>query len=114
MLAEVRLPVPRGTVYPLYFQAKRRYSRSMEKTLTSTTLGQQAVAWWCPADRDTTGLAEVVDAQLAQAQAAMAQKDWGSYHCLLNQVAISELGYDDETQEEELLGYLDDLCRGYR
>ena len=85
----------------------------METTVTTTTLGQQAVDWWCPPDRDTTGLAEIVDAQLAKAKAAMAQKDWSDYHCLLNRVAISELGYDDEDQEEELLGYLDDLCRGY-
>ena len=87
---------------------------TMENTLTITTLGQQAVEWWCPADRDTTGLAEIVDGRLAMAQAAMAQKDWGTYHAILNQVAISELGYDTEAQEEELLGYLDDLCRGYR
>jgi hypothetical protein len=86
----------------------------MEKTLTSTTLGQQAVAWWCPPDRDTTGLAEVVDAQLAKALDALAKKDWSAYHYLLNYVAIGELGYDDEDQEDELLGYLDDLCRGYR
>jgi len=85
----------------------------METTVTTTTLGQQAVDWWCPPDRDTIGLAEIVDAQLVKAQVAMAQKDWSSYHCLLNQVAISELGYDTEDQEEELLGYLDDLCRGY-
>ena len=85
----------------------------METTVTTTTLGQQAVEWWCPPNRDTTGLAEIVDGWLAMAQAAMAQKDWGTYHRLLNQVAISELGYDDEAQEEELLGYLDDLCRGY-
>ena len=27
---EVRLPVPRGTVYPLYFQVKTRYTKSMK------------------------------------------------------------------------------------
>ena len=86
----------------------------MENEPLTLTLGQQAVAWWCPPDRDTTGLAEIVGAQLAKAQDALAQKDWSSYHYLLNHVAISELGYDDEDQEEELLGYLDDLCRGYR
>jgi hypothetical protein len=85
----------------------------METTVTTTTLGQQAVDWWCPPDRDTTGLAEIVDAQLAKAKVAMAQKDWSDYHCLLNRVAASELGFDDAREEEQLLGYLDDLCRGY-
>ena len=85
----------------------------MKNELLSSTLGQQAVAWWCPADRDTTDLAEIVDTQLTKAQAAMAQKDWSNYHCSLNHVAASELGFDNAREEEQLLGYLDDLCRGY-
>ena len=86
----------------------------MENETLTLTLGQKAVEWWCPTGRDTTGLADVVTAKLAQAQGALAQDDFATYHYLLNHVAITELGYDDEAQEEELLGYLDDLCRGYR
>ena len=50
---------------------------------------------------------------LSKAKVAFDKKDFGRYHYLLNSVAVGELGYDTVTEEEELLGYLDDLVRGY-
>ena len=35
MVTEVRLPVPQGTVYPLYFLVKTSYSNSMKNETTS-------------------------------------------------------------------------------
>lgn len=81
---------------------------------TATNLGQLAVTWWCPTERVTTELVEVVGSVLYEAQTALGEKNFGQYHTLLNSVAASELGYDTEAEEEELLEYLDDLVRGYR
>ena len=82
-------------------------------TQAALELGRKAVEWWCPDSRITPELIEEVGAELYKAQAAMAEKDWGTFHATLNRVAISNLGYDGEEQEEELLAYLDDLVRGY-
>jgi hypothetical protein len=52
---------------------------------------------------------------LSHARAAARDGDWGEYWVTLNKAACSSsLGYDTEAQEEELLAFLDDLCRGYR
>ena len=79
---------------------------------TTHNLGQKAVAWWCPT-RETETLVEVVSSLLSKAKVAFDKKDFGRYHYLLNSVAVGELGYDTVTEEEELLGFLDDLVRGY-
>lgn len=81
---------------------------------TAFELGQKATSWWCPPERVTSDFIETVGASLYEAQGALEEKDFGSYHLLLNSVAASELGYDGVAQEEELLAYLDDLVRGYR
>ena len=81
-------------------------------TLPATRLAAKALKWWVP-DRGLGAQAKLA-AKLAHARNAAREGDWGTYWTTLNHTASGPcLGVDDEWQEEALLGYLDDLCRGY-
>jgi hypothetical protein len=86
-----------------------------ETALNPATLATKAVEWWCP-DRTATRDEDLIEltAAFEVALAALEAKDWGEYHTTLNHTAAGTLGYDTVAEEEELLAFLDDLCRGYR
>jgi hypothetical protein len=86
-----------------------------EKTaLSANTLALAALDWWCP-DRTRTFTDDVTEltAYFTDALAALDIKDWSTYNVVIQRAAAGTLGYDTVREEDELLAYLDDLCRGY-
>jgi hypothetical protein len=82
-------------------------------SLRPTELAELAIEWWCP-DRYVEIYGELTS-RFVRIMDAYDSGDLSTWYNLLNGAAVSVLGYDldDEDQEEALLGYLEDLCRGY-
>jgi hypothetical protein len=78
--------------------------------LRPTELSELAIDWWCP-NRFAEVYGEMVSC-FVQILEAYDKKDFGTWHLLMNGAACV-LGYDDEWQEEAILDYLENLCRGY-
>jgi hypothetical protein len=74
----------------------------------ATALACRVLAWWCPDRKDLATVARVA----AGFRRALSDEGWGDYWITLNRLAIGELGYDTEEEEDEVLAYLDGLCRG--
>jgi hypothetical protein len=96
----------------MYDSYMEKVTSSPLSQLPATHLASKAVRWWCP--ERASGVRSLAS-RLSHARAAARDGDWGEYWVTLNKAACSSsLGYDTEAQEEELLAFLDDLCRGYR
>jgi hypothetical protein len=82
-------------------------------SLRPTELAELAIEWWCP-DSFVEIYGDLVSA-FASLLEAYDANDFSTWYNLLNRTAVGILGYDldDEYQEEALLTYLEDLCRGY-
>jgi len=80
-------------------------------SLRPTELAELAIEWWCP-DRYVEIYGDLVS-RFASILDAYDARDFGIWYNLLNGAAVSVLGYDTEEEEDALLAYLDDLCRGY-
>ncbi len=84
----------------------------MERTsLRPTELAELAIQWWCP-DRFVETYGELTS-RFVKIMDAYDARDFGTWFNLLNGAAIGCLGYDTVREEDALLGYLEDLCRGY-
>ena len=77
-------------------------------TSEATALACKVLDWWCPDRKDLATVARVA----AALRRALSDEGWDDYWITLNAVAIGELGYDTEEEEDEVLAYLDGLCRG--
>ena len=42
---------------------------------------------------------------------ALSDEGWGDYWITLNRLACGEMGFDTAEEEDEVLAYLDALCR---
>ena len=73
----------------------------------ATTLACRALGWWCPDRKDLATVARVA----AGLRRALSDEGWGDYWITLNRLACGEMGFDTAEEEDEVLAYLDALCR---
>jgi hypothetical protein len=80
-------------------------------SLRPTELAELAIDWWCP-DRFADIYGELTT-HFVNMMEAYDARDFSTWYQLLNRAAIGCLGYTGVREEDALLGYLEDLCRGY-